>query len=87
MVVTVTSVNKEKQTFNAEGIGGGGTALPGRSKAFRLVGVSFAQIEVLLETVKRTRGVGSWAMIRKKRRGNICFRGNAWTFKMYGNFG
>ena len=67
MTVTVTSINSAKRTFSAEGIGGGGQ-VAGRSKAFRLLGVCFSEIEALLEVVTRTRGVGSMAMIKKKRR-------------------
>lgn len=67
MTVTVTSVNKERQTFNAEGIGSGGPMV-GRHKGFRLLGVCFSQIEQLLDSVKRTRGVGDTSMIKKRRR-------------------
>ena len=64
MEVTVTSVNKEKETFCAEGLGSGGNV---KSKGFRLIRVPFAHIEKLLDIVQRTRGVGDKSMIRKKR--------------------
>lgn len=65
MTVTVTSVNKSKMTFNADGIGSGGAVV---GRAFRLLKVCFSQIEALLDIVKRTRGIGSVAMIHKKKR-------------------
>ena len=64
LVVTVTSINEANRTFNAEGIGSGGDASENWTKGFRLLRVCFSQIEALLEVVKRTRGVGSCAMLK-----------------------
>ena len=62
MTGTVTSVNAARKWFYAEGADTGG------ARCFKLEKMPFSHIEALQEFVTRTRGVGSKAMLTKRRR-------------------